>query len=571
VSLWNSRERQFLDALSRLTYCNPFEPERIEHERAALGGRFQEADEVAWHRAAQPDDAERENVVGLTTEAERLVRQTRGRLADGARLAEDEFRLYEDLVTYVLYYRHFSPTSEVSETTAPARIAKGWRAFRDDWADHLRLPGVPDLPPWQTPDLLFACLYQVRRAFQHIFHFILGDSLPAAELRGMVWQSIFTHDMRRYQRSLYRLMSEVTTLITGPSGTGKELVARAIGMSQFLAFDPVREAFVDDLKDCFIPLNLSALSPTLIESELFGHRKGAFTGAVADRVGWLEQCRVHGAVFLDEIGELDQAIQVKLLRVVQTRAFSRLGETHERPFLGKIIVATNRELDAEMEAGRFRMDLYYRLCADHIRTPSLSRQLADRPAAISGLIRYLAGRIAGDEADAVAADVESWIAGHLPDDYQWPGNIRELEQCVRNVMIRNRYQPRRSSSVQGVPNGSDAQDAGRQPGSASASGPRENPRARMPESNSTALSASSSGSTKGSSPGSSPGGWLEAIENRNVTAEELLAIYITWVYAHVGTYEGTAAQLGLDRRTVKSKLSPQWLSKFRLSGKRPSP
>lgn len=374
---------------------------------------------------------------------------------------------------------------------------------------------------WQTPEQLFACLYQVRRAFEHIFQYILGDSLPAARLRAMVWQSIFTHDMRRYQRSLFRLMSEVTTLITGPSGTGKELVARAIGRSQYLGFDPFREDFVDDLKDCFIPLNLSALSPTLIESELFGHRKGAFTGAIADRIGWLDQCRVHGAVFLDEIGELDHAIQVKLLRVVQTRHFAPLGDPYERPFVGKIIVATNRDLEAEMEAGRFRMDFYYRLCADHIRTPSLREQLDDRPTAIKGLILNLATRIAGDEAVAVAADTEDWIARQLPDDYAWPGNIRELEQCVRNVMVRKSYQPRR----RGVPPGTDA-----------------------------AGGALSSGDADG---------WLRAIHERQWSAEELLSVYITWVYAHVGTFEGTAAQLGLDRRTVKSKLSTEWLERFR--------
>ena len=102
----------------------------------------------------------------------------------------------------------------------------------------------------------------------------------------------------------------------------------------------------------------------MIESELFGHRRGAFTGAVEDRSGWLETCGPHGAVFLDEIGELDAAIQVKLLRVLQSRTFQRIGETKPRRFEGKVIAATNRDLDEEIGAGRFRSDLYYRLCAD---------------------------------------------------------------------------------------------------------------------------------------------------------------------------------------------------------------
>ena len=200
---------------------------------------------------------------------------------------------------------------------------------------------------------MFACFYQIRRAFHLIFRHLIGASRPAATLRAAVWQSIFTHDMRRYRRSLYRRMHDVTTLVTGPSGTGKELVARAIGLSRYIPFDPDREAFVADLDDAFHALNLSALSPTLIESELFGHRKGAFTGALEDRVGWLESCPPHGTVLLDEIGDVDASIQVKLLRVLQTREFQRIGETAPRQFLGKLIASTNRDLASEMRAGSF--------------------------------------------------------------------------------------------------------------------------------------------------------------------------------------------------------------------------
>ena len=127
-----------------------------------------------------------------------------------------------------------------------------------------------------------------------MFRDIIGSSLPAARLRAAVWQSIFTHDMRRYRRTLYARMGEFATLITGPSGTGKELVARAIAESRYLPFDERRLAFADDGVESFFPINISALSPTLVESELFGHRRGAFTGAVGDRKGWLETCPAVG-------------------------------------------------------------------------------------------------------------------------------------------------------------------------------------------------------------------------------------------------------------------------------------
>src|SRR5439155_8849266 len=162
-----------------------------------------------------------------------------------------------------------------------------YEKFRADCQHFLDLPGAP-LPGRQEPGHLFASLFQVRRAFHHIFWHIIGGSMSMARLRAAVWQSVFTHDTRRYRRALYERKDDVTTLIVGPSGTGKEVVARAIGLSRYIPFDARTQRFAARFGDLFHPLNLSALSPTLIESELFGHRRGAFTGALQDRAGWLE-------------------------------------------------------------------------------------------------------------------------------------------------------------------------------------------------------------------------------------------------------------------------------------------
>ena len=236
-------------------------------------------------------------------------------------------------------------------------------------------------------------------------------------------------------------MAELPTLVVGPSGSGKELVARAIGLSCFVPFDPGKRCFVADEAETYVPLNLSALAPTLIESELFGHVKGAFTFAHKDREGWLERCGEHGAVFLDEIGELDPAIQVKLLRVLETRKFQKVGSTDTLPFKGKIIAATNRDLAAEMHAGRFRHDLYYRLCADQVVTPSLAEQLADRPEDLPEMVRFIAHEVLAkrsdepngldlghdaddgftEEVERLTAEVVAWIDRELGRGYPWPG------------------------------------------------------------------------------------------------------------------------------------------------------
>ena len=503
MPLFSTADRQFSETLSRLAYVNPFSAERFELELAALGDDFQPEPSGVWSRRVAIDES-RPNIARLANRAVEVVDHAREALHEGKRASQSDLLLYEDIALYVLYdqFRDELQTSvqPALNGAAPAKITfwpKFKRAFDSYFhVDDLRLPSAYD------PAHIFAGFFQIRRAFYHIFDFIVGASLPTARLRAAVWESVFTHDLRRYRRSLYRRMNDISTLVCGPSGTGKELVARAVGLSRYIPFDVGKQSFVDDFLGSFYALNLSALSPTLIESDLFGHCKGSFTGAIAERAGWLEQCKPFGTVFLDEIGELDLSIQVKLLRVVQTRKFSRLGEAKPRQFEGKLIAATNRDLAEEMHAGRFRDDLYYRLCSDLIHTTPLREQLADAPEDLHNLVLFIAKRIAGDDAEELAREVESWIEKNLGLDYAWPGNIRELEQCVRNCLVRGTYLPTR-----------------RQP------------------------------------PSDDSRNWLAAAEQGTHTAEELLNHYCRWIYAQTGTYEATAERLGIDRRTVKRRVS----------------
>src|SRR5262249_33732944 len=156
---------------------------------------------------------------------------------------------------------------------------------------YLELPDR-NFPSRHRAKHLFAVCYQIARAFHSIFEHIVGGSAPTARLRAAVWQSIFTHDMRRYMRALCRHLAEIPTLITGPSGSGKELVARAVGRSLYTEFDTRKREFAENR---YHALNLSAFVPTLIEAELFGTVAGAFNGAT-NRAGWLEECGSPGAV-----------------------------------------------------------------------------------------------------------------------------------------------------------------------------------------------------------------------------------------------------------------------------------
>ena len=502
-------ERAFAQAVSKLAYCNPFLPERIECEREALGPDFV-AGGAVWH--SRPDQApENPNVAKINQRLEALAERLREKLLRRERARPGDLELYEDLVLYLLYNRYEDDFYRLilDRTSATKRVGFSTR-FLHDVERYLGLP-VTAFPMRQEPAHLFAAFFQIRRAFHLIFRNIIGGSMPAARLRAAVWQSIFTRDLRRYRRALYDRMHDLTTLITGPTGTGKELVAQAIGLARYITFDPDKQTFAQDFAESFYALNPSALSPTLIESELFGHRRGAFTGAVQDRIGWLEVCPPLGTVFLDEIAEVDVSIQVKLLRVLQTRTFQRLGDTRERRFHGKIIAATNRDLSAEMRAGRFREDLYYRLCSDLIETPPLEEHLRDSPQELRNLLLFISQRIAGaSEAVALAEEAERWIEQHLGRNYRWPGNVLELEQCVRNVMIRGEYRPQRRATG-GVRNGV-----------------------------------------------------TDAFLSGSLTADELLRRYCTIVYARTGSYQETARRLALDRRTVKDKIDWKLLEELRV-------
>ena len=439
MALFRSKERAIAEAMARLTAVNPFLRERIEHEQEVLGDAFVATRQV-WSVDAELDGMN-PNLEALDATGRKLLDDARARLAGGTEADADEQRLYEDLVLYRLYAGYLQEWRAILEADAERpRKVRCYAEFERTAEHYLDVRGFERRGRLDAP-FLFAYGYQTYRAFHFVFRQLYGGSLPAAELRAAVWQSIFSADRGRYRRALVGRMHDYATLITGPTGTGKELVARAIGHSRFLPFDPEAATFPCSPGEGFFPLNLSALSPTLIESELFGHKRGAFTGAVEDRPGWLEAAGNLGTVFLDEIGETGGAIQVKLLRVLQSRVFQRLGETKERAFEGKVIAATNRDLGAEMQAGHFREDLYYRLCSDRIETPSLRDQIADHPEDLHNLVLVIARRLFATEGDEIAASVEEWIHSHLGAEYEWPGNIRELEQCVRNLVIRGSYRP----------------------------------------------------------------------------------------------------------------------------------
>jgi transcriptional regulator with PAS, ATPase and Fis domain len=231
---------------------------------------------------------------------------------------------------------------------------------------------------------------------------------------GIVTQSQKMRDLYRLVRSVAE--TELSVLIQGETGTGKELLAKAIHYNS-----PRKEK-------SFVSVNCGALSETLLESELFGHEKGAFTGAVARRKGIFEVAD-GGTLFLDEVGEITPGTQVRLLRVLQEGEFQRVGGTETIKVDVRIIAATNQNLERLIEKSRFRQDLYYRLNVFPVRVPPLRDRVEDIPLLVSHFIEKAKGRLRKNIRGVSAPAMAALMA------YSWPGNVRELENAVQRMMV----------------------------------------------------------------------------------------------------------------------------------------
>jgi transcriptional regulator with PAS, ATPase and Fis domain len=301
----------------------------------------------------------------------------------------------------------FGPTATLREALTNGRREEGRRAFLRCGAGSARLVSLTAaaIPQHVSNhcDRRARYLVVVRPAEDDD---TLLQSMIASH--GLIARSAAMKKVLHLVESLHE--STATVLITGESGTGKELIARALYSNSPRCLGP------------FVAVNCGALPAELLESELFGHVKGAFTGAVRDRVGRLELAR-GGTLFLDEIGDLPLPLQVKLLRVLQERQFERVGESSPQAVDARVIAATNRDLHRMIAEGRFREDLFYRLRVVPIHIPPLR----ERPEDVGLIAQHLLAHIGGRTGRALRLSPDT--LGVL-ENHDWPGNVRELENAL---------------------------------------------------------------------------------------------------------------------------------------------
>jgi DNA-binding NtrC family response regulator len=478
---FSSTDRQFFQLVSQAAFCNPFSERRVQ-----LDCQIAECSQTVQPRVRIEMAVQR-----IIQKVDQLEREGK---ADIGLFSGELRRLMESVFMFEIYHQFSKKFDQVihrqiNEGATPCQVN-----FSKDTIGMLRKRGFSVSESVR----LFAMIYQMKRAYFFIEQGLIGESPCMGKLRLNLWNNVFTHNIQLYGDTLWNRMEDFSTLLLGETGVGKGAAASAIGRSGFIPFDPQKDCFKESFVQSFISINLSQYPESLIESELFGHKKGAFTGAVETHRGILSQCSPHGAIFIDEIGDVSIQVQVKLLQVLENRIFSPVGSHEKLRFSGRIIGATNKRLDDLRQKGRFRDDFYYRLCSDCIVVPSLRQRIQENPRELDLMLSHVIKRLTGEHSNELFGMVREVIYNKLGLHYEWPGNVRELEQAVRRILLSREYTPEHKGLVTG------AKD------------------------------------------------WLfSGIEKGSLNAQELMSFYCTVLYERFGTYEEVSRRINLDRRTVK--------------------
>ncbi len=476
------QDKEFFKMVAQAAFTNPFSPSRAELDRKLAGTDSS----MVWDDLVE---------AAISRIRERLAPLKQPGRAELKRYGREDRELLQTAFLFDIYHRY----RQSFDDFILKQLAAGDLPIPVPFAREL-LGAMAALDMDESACYRYlAIFYQIRRAFYFIETSLTGLSASMHGLRLQLWNNIFTCNINWYEQHLWNRMEDFSTLLLGETGTGKGAAAVAIGRSGFIPFDGRAGRFSESFTRNFIAINLSQYPESLLESELFGHKKGAFTGAIENHEGVFSRCTPHGSIFLDEIGDVSVPVQIKLLQVIQERSFTPVGSHDRQRFQGRVIAATNRPLDDLRRAGQFRDDFYYRLCSDIIVVPPLCQRIQEEPRELEALIGSILKRMVGDTAASHARLVRETLTRDLGQHYLWPGNVRELEQAVRRIILTRHYR-----------------------GDSAAATPVE-PTERL----------------------------LAGIEAGSLDAQQLMVEYCGLLYRRFGTYEEVARATSLDRRTVK--------------------
>lgn len=471
-------QHTFLQLLARATFANPFSKERDELDRQLAG-------------------------IGPRTDDNELIKKVLS--------AVDGFLAESNLGSEPANIRFFNNDEQHLLNTA--LLFRCFHRFRDRFDQHIRAQGadlestIPlkfstdltaeltgFLPSEDQVDRYIGIFFQLRRAWFYIEKNLTGSSPSIKLLRRQLWDNVFSSNMLWYEKYLCMQMESFSTILLGETGTGKGAVAAILGKSQFIPWERQKAQFARNFAHSFESINLAGINETFVESELFGHRKGSFGGAIDHYTGIFGRSSRFGTVFIDEVAEVNASVQVKILRALHERTFFPVGSREPETFRGRMIAATSTDLIQLMAEGTFREDFYYRLSSDLITLPRLQQRLSEDQNEQSILVRRLLGDIFGIENEDLSTRVQEILKRDIPANYTWPGNNREFEQRIRRILLTGACIPERLSAAH--PN--------------------------LPNTHAVPQSA-----------------------------QEVMQHYCRQLYHRLGSYELVARAAGLDRRTVK--------------------
>ena len=418
----NTHERNFFNLVFQAVKANPFSEERAALDLEIAGlypdvSYEKRIEAVIGEVRKKIHNLEKENRanINLYTGQDRIIYQNS--------ILFDFFHLFLDK-----FDRHIE--KQIASGEPPIKVT-----FSDEGLAYLTDKGFEK----DEAVRYFSLSFQLRRAFYFIDRGLKGKSPSMTTLKKSLWNNVFTNSLDIYHQYLWNRMEDFSTLVLGETGTGKGAVAAAIGRSGFIPFDVQKKTFRESFARSFVSINLSQYAENLIESELFGHCKGAFTGAVNDHKGIFDYGSPCGAIFLDEIGEVSIPVQIKLLKVLEERVFFPVGRYQANRFEGRIIAATNRSMEELLEKKILRQDFFYRLCADLIIVPPLRQRIKEHPGELEELLSFTIDRILGRPSPDLVKMVRTAIHQNPGKNYHWPGNVRELAQCVRRILLNHTY------------------------------------------------------------------------------------------------------------------------------------
>jgi DNA-binding NtrC family response regulator len=533
--LFTEGDRHTLRFLVALALSNPCSRERVACERALLGDACVDTG-PAWcltDRFGPP----RENLVAIHRRVRVILDAAREALARQAAATEEDLLLYQDACTWLLYDMYDLRLQLVIDEKLSTKEQKAlFVAFKADHGRYFHAAGER-LRPF-TARYLFERFYVLRRAWYLIHAFLLGTSDAAVQLRCDVWESIIGDDLRLYLSGGPARLRDVHTLVLGPTGSGKDLVARAMGLSCHVAVNETTGCFVGSYKDRYRALNLAAKTESLIEAELLGYKRGAFTGATEDRIGDLDLGPDGGVIFLDEVAEIPLHTQVLLLRVLEAHEIQPVGSRETLVFNARVVAATHEDIDRLVLEKRMRSDLLYRMKANVVRTPSLRLMLDQAPGDLALYVRFFADQVcAPDSGEALAAKTMRYLERKKLLDYAWGGNLRELQKCVLGVLTRGK-------------------------GPIDTDGPRAAASGAAP-----ASARGGAGGGNGDAPASSRSGGVDAAVLRALVAgsgtlDEVTQRLVAWRYAESHNIREVGRVLGISRNTVRAKLDHALVKEF---------